>query len=96
MAVNDYAEQVIHNIKQNIRYLREYRGMTQKELADITGVTPQYISALERVGGEKGPTIKNLAKLAEALGTTAGRLVDVRISKTIEQLVEESFSDLED
>ena len=47
--------------------------MTQKELAEAIGVTPQHISAIEQ--DKRDPSLSSLAKLAEELGVTTDYLV---------------------
>ena len=53
-------------VGENIRKLREERGYTQKQLAEIIHVKGQYISALER--GQRRPGNKILPFLCAALG----------------------------
>lgn len=47
--------------------------MTQKELAEAIGVTPQHISAIEQ--DKRDPSLSSLGKLAEELGVTIDYLV---------------------
>jgi len=47
--------------------------MTQQELAEAIGVTPQHISAIEQ--DKRDPSLSSLAKLAEELGVTIDYLV---------------------
>ena len=47
--------------------------MTQKELAEAIGGTPQHISAIEQ--DKRDPSLSSLAKLAEELGVTIDYLV---------------------
>lgn len=47
--------------------------MTQKELAEAIGVTPQHISAIEQ--DERDPSLSSLVKLAAELGVTIDYLV---------------------
>jgi len=64
-------------------YLRQWRekaGLSQDELAERVGTTKSVISLLEN---EKRPlSSKWLRKLAEALGTTPGRILDVDPEET--------------
>jgi transcriptional regulator with XRE-family HTH domain len=46
--------------------LRERRGMTQIELAAVTGIAQSEISRIER--GSANPTEKTLLRIADALG----------------------------
>lgn len=58
-------------------YLREwrtYRQMTQEQLAKAIGTAPNVIQYLET--GERGLSAKWLRKLAPALNTTPGMLLD--------------------
>lgn len=51
-----------------IRALREMRGLTQSQLADLAGMKQERISALENVEYDAW-TVKTLRKLAEAFDT---------------------------
>lgn len=56
--------------------LKDYRKakrMSQEELASLSGVSRQTISAIESNGAES-TTTKTLAKIAKALGTTVSDL----------------------
>lgn len=56
-----------------IREVREAKGMTQAELARISGISRVTISALEN-GVVRNTTSKTLLKLAEALETTVDHI----------------------
>lgn len=58
-----------------LRAWREFRRMTQADLAEAFGTTPSVISLLET--GERKLSPKWLHRLAPALGTSPGRLLDV-------------------
>lgn len=56
--------------------LKDYRSakkISQEELASLSGVSRQTISAIENNGAESATT-KTLAKIAQALGTTVSEL----------------------
>lgn len=57
-----------------IRVWREYRGLTQQELAEKAGISKPYLSQIE-AGKRKGSTAV-LSALANALGLTLDDLVD--------------------
>ena len=57
---------------QNVRRTREAKEITQEKLAEKAGLDPTYISGIER--GLRNPGIKNVAKLAKALGLTTAEL----------------------
>lgn len=61
------------SVGENIRKLREERGYTQKQLAEIIHVKEQYISALER--GQRRPGKKILPLLCDALGVDGKTLL---------------------
>jgi transcriptional regulator with XRE-family HTH domain len=56
----------------NVRRQREAKALTQEKLAEKAGLDPTYISGIER--GLRNPGIKNVAKLAKALGLTTAEL----------------------
>lgn len=56
----------------NVRRAREAREFTQEKLAEKAGLDPTYISGIER--GLRNPGIKNVARLARALGLTTAEL----------------------
>lgn len=57
---------------RNVRREREAKEFTQEKLAEKSGLDPTYISDIER--GLRNPGIKNVAKLAKALGLTTSEL----------------------
>jgi len=56
----------------NVRKNREKKHFTQEKLAERAGLDPTYISGIER--GIRNPGIKNVARLAKALGLTTAEL----------------------
>ena len=61
-------------LENKLRLWREYREMTQEELAEAIGTTAAVISLLE--SGKRRLSLKWLLKLAPALKTTPGFLID--------------------
>ena len=57
-----------------LRQWREHRGMTQLELANAVDTVPNMIQYLEN--GSRGLSAKWLRRLADALDTTPGHLLD--------------------
>lgn len=53
-------------IGRAIRVIRAVRGITQKELAERTGVKPSYISLLE-AGKRDNPSTEFLTRLSKAI-----------------------------
>lgn len=56
----------------NVRKTREIKQLTQERLAEFASLDPTYISGIER--GLRNPGIKNVAKIAKALGITTSEL----------------------
>ena len=63
---------VLAVLGQNVRRRRETRELTQEKLAEKAGLDPTYISGIER--GLRNPGIKNVTKLAKALGLSTAEL----------------------
>jgi transcriptional regulator with XRE-family HTH domain len=57
----------------NLKRIRQEKGITQEQLADVSGFSQQYISGLEQ--GRRNPTIVTLYELANALGVSHMELV---------------------
>lgn len=53
-------------LSDRTRELRKLRGWSQNQLADFSGVARGYLSHI--LAGEYSPTLRILARLAEALG----------------------------
>jgi transcriptional regulator with XRE-family HTH domain len=66
-------------VGDNVRRVREKKGLTQEQFADLSGFSQQYISSLER--GRRNPTIITIYELAVALGVSHMDLV--RSRKTV-------------
>jgi transcriptional regulator with XRE-family HTH domain len=60
--------------RNHLRAWREFRKMTQEQLADAVGTDKGVISLLE--SGARGLSDKWLRRLAPVLGTSAGHLLD--------------------
>ena len=61
-----------HVLGRRLRTLRERQGRTLTEVAERAGISPQYLSEIER--GLKEPSSEMIAAIAGSLGTT---LVDL-------------------
>lgn len=49
----------------NFATLRREKNLTQEKISELTEISQQYLSDLER--GKRNPTIKTLQKIADAL-----------------------------
>ena len=52
-------------VGQNVRRIRQKRGLTQEKFAEISGFSQQYLSSLEN--GRRNPTVVTVYELATAL-----------------------------
>jgi len=59
----------------SIRRIREQRGLSQEKLAALAGLHRAYIGQIER--GQKNIGLKNLEKIAKALGVSTRVLLDI-------------------
>ena len=55
-------------VGRNVRLIRQKKGLTQEQLAEISGFSQQYISGLEQ--GRRNPTVVTLYELASSLGVS--------------------------
>lgn len=62
-------------MENNIKTLRIRAGLTQKELAEISGVPQNRISEYERIDNLSNVTIGYLYKISTALGTTIDSII---------------------
>lgn len=64
------------SIGERIRTRRQGLELTQQQLGEAVGLTPQHISAVEQ--DKRAPSLSSLAKLATELGVTVDYLVTGR------------------
>jgi transcriptional regulator with XRE-family HTH domain len=60
-------------VGRNVKRLRQRKGLTQEQFAEVSGFSQQYISSLER--GRRNPTVVTLYELARALEVSHLELV---------------------
>ncbi len=65
---------VLFSLGKNVRSAREKKLLTQEKLAESAELDATYISGIER--GLRNPGIKNVAKIAKALGLTTSQLCE--------------------
>lgn len=56
------------SIGENVRKIRELKGMTQQELADSIGISRSYLGDLEK--NRRNPSTETIEKLSELLGVS--------------------------
>lgn len=65
-------QQILIQFGQRIRYLRKAHGLTQEQLAEMTGLHHNYIGMVER--GERNPSLVNIDILANAFDLSLSEL----------------------
>lgn len=65
-------DSVLISLGKNVRQAREKKELTQEKLAEIAEIDPTYVSGIER--GLRNPGIKNVARIAKALGISTSEL----------------------
>ena len=60
-------------VGRNVKRIRQKKGLTQEQFAEVSGFSQQYISSLEQ--GRRNPTVVTLYELATALGVSHVDLV---------------------
>lgn len=68
------AEPFLRSLGFAVKKLRESKGLTQEALAEKADLDRTYLSDIER--GGRNPGIRNVARLAKALGVTTSRLLE--------------------
>jgi transcriptional regulator with XRE-family HTH domain len=63
-----------------IRERREAAGLNQRDLCRATGLTPEYLNAIER--GSRQPGVLTLVRIARALGVSIDDLIVVDDEET--------------
>jgi transcriptional regulator with XRE-family HTH domain len=61
-------------VARNLKRLRQERGLTQEELADLAGLNRNYVGMIERQ--ENAATVDTLEGLAKALQVEPVRLLE--------------------
>lgn len=59
-------------VASQLEKLRQGQDLTNKQLADLTGISPRQVKA--KLAGERPMTTGDLHKFTTALGTTPGKL----------------------
>lgn len=70
-AMND---DILKRFDLTIKRLRESKGISQEKLGEISDLHRTYIGMIERA--ERNITLKNIEKLAKALGTDISKIFE--------------------
>ena len=66
-------DDLLRELGERVRHGRTARGWALRELAEHSGLSVRFLGELER--GEGNVSVRNLAKVAEAIGTTPDHLL---------------------
>ena len=69
---------LLAEVGHRVRALREARGLTQRTLADRSGVSPRYLAQLE--AGDANISVERLADVCRVLGSTPAAILEGRES----------------
>lgn len=58
--------------RNNLRFYRNNQGLTQERLSELTGISTDYLSEIER--GKKTPSFKRMELIASALNIEVYKL----------------------
>ncbi|MCD7800939.1 MAG: helix-turn-helix domain-containing protein [Ruminococcus sp.] len=67
------------NVCKNLKPLREKQGITQVELAELTGINERTIRFFEQ--GLKSPSVITLIHIADALGCSLEEITGFKVRK---------------
>ncbi len=65
--------QLLNQISSNLSRIRKQQRYTQRAVAELAGLNPNYYAKVER--GDGMPSLKTIHKLAKALEVTATDIV---------------------
>lgn len=80
MAADEALEKLAGNLAVNLKYVREQRGLTQGQLAKLSGVPRSTVANVET--GAANPTLVVLARLAMALQLSLEELLSAPRGRT--------------
>lgn len=63
-------------MKNNIKEIREKKGIKQRELAELTGLSVGYICHLEK-GSRKNPSYNTMVSIANALNENVVKVFEL-------------------
>ena len=63
------------NFNENLKFAREKKGLSQKEVAESIGVAKSTYSLYE--SGNREPNVKTIKKIADILNTSADELLGI-------------------
>ena len=70
----DEPDDILKRFGDRIRFLRKAEGFSQESFADGCGLDRTYMGGIER--GERNVALRNIGKIADALGISISELMD--------------------
>lgn len=68
---------IYQKVAKNIKYYRKLKGLTQDDVAELTGYSPEYVRRIESPNGKKKSfTIEAVYVISIALGVDIADLFD--------------------
>jgi len=67
-------KKLLQVLGKQIKAVRQAKGLTQEQLAELCDFDPTYVSLLER--GQRNPPFLTICNLAEKLGCSVEQLVE--------------------
>ena len=67
-----------NHVGNNLKNLRVRAGLTQKELAEKTGITQGKISTYEQADNLNNVTVGNMSRIASAIGVTIDEIISMK------------------
>jgi transcriptional regulator with XRE-family HTH domain len=64
----------LEKLGETVKRLRQAKGISQEQLANLTGLHRTYIGGVER--GERNIGLLNLVRIAQALEVTTSKLIE--------------------
>lgn len=61
---------IVTNLTQNLKYYRAKIGLSQRDLAEISGINRSHLASIES-GTQPNTSLRTVEKLAAALGVSA-------------------------
>ncbi len=61
---------IVTNLAQNLKYYRAQLGLSQRDLAETSGVNRSHLASIES-GTQPNTSLRTVEKLAAALGVSA-------------------------
>ena len=67
-----------------IKELRRHKILSQEKLAEVMGISPKYLSNIER--GKENPTLDMFIKIADALNIEVSEIFDYSHERSVKEL----------